>query len=149
MLIRRQNSNGSCSSEFSDDGSSFLSSGSCISSCSDLSEYDNGSKSSVNSTMKTQENSCGNIKVEGQEEREEAKNEAQNPSEFEKFNEHLIEEEESDNEHNDLKPHPYEYNNMFYDDTPVMARIFAPSYSNMMDEEQESAALFRRKGSDS
>jgi hypothetical protein len=35
---------------------------------------------------------------------------------------------------------------MFYDDTPVMARIFAPSYSSM-DEEQESV-LFRRKESD-
>lgn len=44
------------------------------------------------------------------------------------------------------KARPYEYNNMFYDDTPVMARIFAPSYSNM-DEEQSS--LFKRKGSDS
>lgn len=61
--IKRQNSNGSCSSDLSDDASSFLSS-SCISSCSDLSEYDNKSKH-TNSTFKgSPNNSAGNIKVE-------------------------------------------------------------------------------------
>ena len=62
--IKRQNSNGSCSSDLSDDASSFLSS-SCISSCSDLSEYDSKSKHSANSTLKGSPNSsAGNIKVE-------------------------------------------------------------------------------------
>jgi hypothetical protein len=45
-----------------------------------------------------------------------------------------------------MKPQAFEYNNMFYDDTPVMARIFAPSYPSM-DEEHE-LALFRSRDSD-
>jgi hypothetical protein len=73
ILIKRQNSNGSCCSEFSDDGSSFLSSGSCISSCSDLSEYESKSKNSANSTVRgSPSNSSANIKVECLE--EEARN---------------------------------------------------------------------------
>lgn len=73
------------------------------------------------------------------------KPEAQDPAEFMKFHEHLVEESENDLMQPE-KGHPYDYNNMFYDDTPVMARIFAPSYSNM---DEEHSSLFKHKGSDS
>jgi hypothetical protein len=83
-LIKRQNSNGSCSSDVSDDNSSFLSSVSCISSCSDLSEYDISEKknqSCGNSTRSIKASPAGsseNIKLEHQE--QEHRNEAQDPA---------------------------------------------------------------------